>query len=557
MDIEARSAGDPWTQLASTRLAARKPGESPSTHQAQLSEDIRHLERVLLQAKELYNSDSPISSLPDEILTDIFSRMRDDAAEKALVADEQLPSPTWDESATICRRFRRIITQCPSLHTRLSTATHSATYIGHALARSESMPIELDILQPSRNAEEAGCLYDLLRQHGPQVDVLSLKFTENCVPLICSWLQSLSHMEKLSLEPIAYVQGDEVTFVGDEGLDIRLGPRFQPVRLSTLILSQVNFVVAHYNNLCSNLTTLSLKNLTVADGPRSQYLDILRVLRSANCLVTLAIHYVDLYQSSSTPIPLPGRLQDLEYFVEDQDHLDLLSRIVPAASVHLKLAQEDTSWQHADFCQIPSVKWMAAVGPPVHASLQIMKRKQPSFGDLRAQLDLWGACNDAKRQACLPDLSLRRSLDTDTNVDNLLLNHQNLDYSHLQTLEIRAIMRYDLFPHLSTGLDEMKLPSLRTLIVNYAPAQPENQHDRGKIYYLYVFLRGHFNRTGPLETLIASEYIATALQELGSTPQPPRAGQEGYADLIAYNNDSMPPLSFTDLVLNVSIIASD
>ncbi|KZV68584.1 hypothetical protein PENSPDRAFT_754029 [Peniophora sp. CONT] len=210
---------------------------------------MRHLERALQQAKELYNSDSPICSLPDELLLDIFTRVRDAAAAQALDSDISLPTPSWNESATICRRFRRIIIESPSLHTRLSTATHPAAYIGHALARSDSMPIELDVLKPCRDAEEVGRLYELLQQHGHRVNVLSLKVTEYCVPMISSWLQHLSSMGTLSLYQIKYrdeeMGWERSVLVDDITLD---SGAFHPVRLSTLILSHINFVVTDYTS---------------------------------------------------------------------------------------------------------------------------------------------------------------------------------------------------------------------------------------------------------------------------------------------------------------------
>ncbi|KZV68577.1 hypothetical protein PENSPDRAFT_754021 [Peniophora sp. CONT] len=454
MDSDTRN---PWTELARIRLTARKPDESSTTHQARIAEDMRRLERALLHAKELYNSDSPISSLPDELLLDIFTRVRNAAAEQALDADEPPRAPSWDKSVALCRRFRRIVIESPSLHTRLSTATHSAAYIGHALARSEAIPIELDILQPFRS--EA----------------------------------------------------------------------FHPIRLSTLILSHVNFAVTDYALVYSNLTVLSLRGVTVTTSPSSKYMDIVGLLEI-----------------------LPEHLRDLEYAIGTERDVHLLSSIVPSASVHLKLSEQYTSHSYQE-CQLAAASWMTAVGPPVRGSLHIWEQEHMLFGlgFLNARLDL-----GEDGQARLPNVSFRNEINSPEDIRHLLLQSHGIDYSHLHTLELRAIMHHDLLGCMSRGLGKLQLPCLRALIIDYMLTQPENEHDRSKIYYLYAFLRDHFDQTGPLDTLITNEYLATALEELGSTPQPPRAGQSGYDAWIVYDSESMPPLSLNELVSNVSIIAA-
>ncbi|KZV68585.1 hypothetical protein PENSPDRAFT_754030 [Peniophora sp. CONT] len=252
------------------------------------------------------------------------------------------------------------------------------------------------------------------------------------------------------------------------------------------------------------------------------------------------------------PIPLPRHLRVLEYGFEHGYGIGLLSRIVPSSSVHLKLS--DDAGHLTDRCRLSLKNWTIAVGRPVRASLQVGDREDLGPDTFQTRLDLWETCEEGNEEVRPPNISFRSKLEP--NKDDRLLLDKDLDYSHLHTLELRATISYDLFFALSEQLDDLRLPRLRTLIIREdVPSQPENEHDHCRIYYIHDILRYRFDQDGPLDTLLTSEYIVAALNELGSAPQPPHAGQAGHRALIAYDSDSMPPLSLKDLVSNVSIIA--
>ncbi|KAI0043286.1 hypothetical protein FA95DRAFT_1630867 [Auriscalpium vulgare] len=101
------------------------------------------------QIAALRNSCLPVSRLPVEIITHIFAYRSD-------LDDCNRPVPlnrSWIAATHVCRRWRRIALECPSLWTAV-TDQYGVSWLEAMIARSGTMPISVFVLPGSCTREE-------------------------------------------------------------------------------------------------------------------------------------------------------------------------------------------------------------------------------------------------------------------------------------------------------------------------------------------------------------------------------------------------------------------
>ncbi|KZV69095.1 hypothetical protein PENSPDRAFT_652677 [Peniophora sp. CONT] len=149
---------EPWSELAQARLFARPTGVTNSEHKLYLDNEVRHLELVLAQARELRNAETPLLSLPQELLLQIMIFRRDaalsDAQRQSQVIWEELkhecmrckPGPRylWITTARVCRRLRDVA-RSPVFSSEVSDFTLPPALIEDVLRRSASAPLNISL----------------------------------------------------------------------------------------------------------------------------------------------------------------------------------------------------------------------------------------------------------------------------------------------------------------------------------------------------------------------------------------------------------------------------
>jgi hypothetical protein len=126
---------DPWALLADVRLAPRAPSDPKHTFSRRILSEIQSIERVLQQAKELFNDNIPITSaLPSEILAEIFCHVRDGS-------EYNMDKPSWISVSYVCRRWRTVALFSPEVWTRLDSNTLPYTVWNSVLSRTGVMPL--------------------------------------------------------------------------------------------------------------------------------------------------------------------------------------------------------------------------------------------------------------------------------------------------------------------------------------------------------------------------------------------------------------------------------
>ena len=97
--------------------------------QAEVSQTLRHL----LALYSLLNADAPISRLPPEVLSLVF----------LWTASLSSPKTSWIRITHVCRQWRDVALQCPTLWTNI-TPQHPDTFVSMCLQRSAAASLQLD-----------------------------------------------------------------------------------------------------------------------------------------------------------------------------------------------------------------------------------------------------------------------------------------------------------------------------------------------------------------------------------------------------------------------------
>ncbi|KAI0059580.1 hypothetical protein BV25DRAFT_1054039 [Artomyces pyxidatus] len=197
--------------IASAVSSARTPDD--------MDKDIEQLENVLRALKKHRNTLSPISRLPPEILSRIFSHL----------AAPSLNTPwMWQTVSHVCRRWREVAVFSPLLWTSIDF--RSAAWTMEFLQRSQYAPLAVhtgDLLHRDINSVQ-WALHEM-----PRIRELSLSGnTDTLERLEDHLLEESPLLETLSLSATSHGRGFDDCYIVPDGLLAGYAPRLRKLSLS-------------------------------------------------------------------------------------------------------------------------------------------------------------------------------------------------------------------------------------------------------------------------------------------------------------------------------------
>ncbi|KZV68591.1 hypothetical protein PENSPDRAFT_754035 [Peniophora sp. CONT] len=486
---------NPWQQLARTRLAKRQAQESPETYRARMKRDAYYLRRALALASELHNDEAPILSLPDELIVEIFLYVRDAGPSVESEFNLKALPPSWFESVTVCRRFRRIVVNSASLHTRLSTLTHSADNIERGLSLSKNLPVTLEVHRPSQR----GRLYRLIRLHGGRIRKIYLRCSAECSKALPAWVSRLRHVRSIHI-----LMGVPPEWTVDFPEMRRVSPC-----LSTLHISGADIPDSD-GFLFRNVTELHLIDVGLEGLP---------FLQGVHKLEKLVLTNITMYRTQVgewSTMELPGSLRLLEYTGATSRHFRLLDLLSPSPAVRLKLVcTAPPNEQLYGRCKAILATWLNGALVPEAAAIRVHSNTIV----LDVRMDLWRCVDDVDANRD-PDVQYHFYVDYHPFTRHLLPYAEHCQKLLAFTLETDMESHCTLFGDWTHAeLNRFEMPHLRHLTIRLPRSSSDWDEDMcDNMFLLYRWLHArHGLHQGPLETLDIPAHAATILDEIPFT----------------------------------------
>ncbi|VDB83441.1 unnamed protein product [Peniophora sp. CBMAI 1063] len=501
-------------QLEHTRLVPTGLDSTRDAYQGQMEE-----RKGKSRAGELHNAPTLLLSLPDELILDIAFYVRD-ATFGSAAQPQHYP---WDVSMTVCRRLRNIITSSLSLHTRLSNVAHSTDYLERSLARSNPLPMDLFILDPSQYEGDGMHRWmNILQSHGRRIRVLSCRIVNRDGNGIASWLPHLSHLRSFSF----HYDVDKATR--------RVTRLARTMELSALLVALTAGGVPKVDHLASlamdgllppcgiethttyqKIMVLSLSNIYFDINDLESFKAI---SLAASGLEKLAIRRVNLKifaNESSLPVldassfRLPTTLRVLEYSGSKRAEFFLLQRIIPLDSARLVLTWHDPTKKSALCIRTVLWHWMGPEHLAKEAALRVTNKVAGDRLQYATRLRLWSTCKkkDADR---LPDIEYNGRIHKTDPFEDMMAGPS---YESLRRLSLCVDeTSYSLLQNWKYGLDSWT-PSLRHLSILLHPvSEPRLSNE---VFYFCEWLRHRRAVTRrALHALTISREMVNALDRL-------------------------------------------
>ncbi|KZV63775.1 hypothetical protein PENSPDRAFT_757707 [Peniophora sp. CONT] len=453
--MESDNTGNLWDQFARTMLTARQENETLSGHRSRLEGNIEYLERTLIFAKELRNTSAPILTLPDEVLLQICTALRDSYNPKVMnTSGDYLLGPAWTICSTICRRFRRVAHNSPTLYTRLDARILPWMLMEQGMTLSRSLDLNVDIPDLQRSYEANAVLF-ALKQHGHRIsdfffETSDSSYTSRMMPRI---LDRIPNVKALA------ISWAERTTTHGPALLIDFGSAPPPF-LSQLTRLSLSYIAIRFSlSVMANLTEVRLERVLLnGGGPRSCLETYLGCMTGLQKLV-----FEDVIMRppfALTSVDLPNSLRYLEYITPMS--FDILRRLTPSPSVRVKLVQTTTpadSRSEDNELALSQIldSWLGTEGRTATVSLAI----RYTTSALEARVGYWNAF-DSRAKGLAPDFELVRYIDEDFNIDHLFLGSI---YDHVTEISFDVDWDYPLFRSESGWLHSVgPLLKLRTLL---------------------------------------------------------------------------------------------
>lgn len=297
---------DPWSELAQARLFTRPTGVTSREHKLYLDNEVRHLELVLAQARELRNSETPLLSLPEELLLQILVFRRVAALSDAQGADQVpdwekirrecircKPGPRylWISTANVCR-WLRDVARSPIFSSEVSDFTLPPAVIENVLKRSASAPLDISLSHAySSSRRSAFKVLQFIERNRSRVQSLTLIHPHHDDDLALQLIGNLGlfqNLQHLSID--IYIGPNTRSFIIPVDSQAQtVADWTPPSSLTSLRLERTAFPwnCAIYDNLVQ--LTLSVIRL-----PLDDMLDLFKRMFSKAVLERLVFHHVDL-----------------------------------------------------------------------------------------------------------------------------------------------------------------------------------------------------------------------------------------------------------------------
>ncbi|VDC01766.1 unnamed protein product [Peniophora sp. CBMAI 1063] len=528
---------NPQVQLGNTRLMPTDRGDTRSASQGRL-EDIEQLGRRLQRAVGLDDAhSSPLLSLPDELIVKIIRRVRESNVIIERSTQSRLSRPVpWNVTVTVCRRLRQIVAGSPSLHTHLSNVLHSTYYLDLSIVRSDPLPLNLYISEPSQYGmdEMRQWTNGVLKVHGHRIESITFQTSRSNLSGVPDWLNHTPCLRSLSLH---YDVDHNSSGTINATAESILSAIFAALTTST------KPKVEHVASLCingplppygvsagvvyHNLTDLSLRNVIfsfISDPGLSIILSLTTRLERLTlhnvCPVDISMNPSFMLVSPHPPLALPSTLRVLDYSGSKHPEFVLLEAFIPNTSTRLIITCTDEMRRSVVRIRRVLELWMGPGRLTKAATLHITNNgvnNHVSYAQVK--LSLWSACDED--MTCPPDIEY--------NFDRMEIGGNSLmflpdmmngpSYEGLQRLHAKVDdTTYSLLQSWRVG-HHLQTPHLRDL--SLLPNLASEPHFSLDVWFFRRWLHSRYATGNLLHTLTISSEMADALDGLGeSRPQP-------------------------------------
>ncbi|VDB87416.1 unnamed protein product [Peniophora sp. CBMAI 1063] len=443
-----------WDSAVSTKLTVRQTHETLHEHRVRLDDDIEHLERALAVAKELRNCSAPILTLPDEIILEIFSTLRDLFFPVTQQRPNKSASGSWLVVSAVCHRFRRIATTSPGLYSRISTRILPGKRVLAMMKASRPLDLDLDVGLP-RDSEDVDMIRKYLLTHGPRVRTFSMQINNEWARSMTAWIRSIPRVTTLLMS-----NKTEEGYPSGAGSIVTFGPSITQLMPRLTCLHVDGVYLDFTSHIFLNLTELSLSHVKILNALVSiDASDLHTLLGRMKRLEKLALSSIRVGTSIDADIPLPASLRYLEYTTPSS--LLVFSRFIPSPVVHVRVVQTGTPTYAKSSSNLKhSLKilasWLGSNSPATVVALTIRYNTVAA----EACVAYWRNSSDHAAGA-EPDFKLVRYVDENFGMSKLLLGHL---YDRVTHIYIDADWDYPLLDGKRQWLHELgPLPNLRSL----------------------------------------------------------------------------------------------
>ena len=146
--------------------------------QEAIDAEIKSLEESILTLKQRRNALAPISSLPIEVISTIFSILRVPVAQSPLTLTALSENPgnlPWFRISHVCHHWREIALDQPLFWSHLRLTNFSSAGVGEMLARAKMVPIYLEAMVPNHwNGAQFSAFQKEIRMHASHISHLDI-----------------------------------------------------------------------------------------------------------------------------------------------------------------------------------------------------------------------------------------------------------------------------------------------------------------------------------------------------------------------------------------------
>jgi hypothetical protein len=138
--------------------------------------DIKSLEESIRALRHRRNALAPVSSLPIEVTTAIFSFLRVPVASSLLPLGEKPDHLAWLRVAHVCHHWREIALNQPLFWSHVDFTTFSLAGAAEILARAKTAPLYLEARVPTSHWDDSrfSAFQNELHAHAPQICHLAI-----------------------------------------------------------------------------------------------------------------------------------------------------------------------------------------------------------------------------------------------------------------------------------------------------------------------------------------------------------------------------------------------
>lgn len=412
---------------------------------------IDKAQRTLLELKHAHNRQVPIFQLPVEILAEICLYARDAwpymAPARTLYSEFLFHRSSWMHIGEVCRRFRDIVEEHPTLWTRLSDDAaptwgyFAMVALGYVSFSGKSISLSL---RPG--VREQKVLKDLflrlecpvreLRLHG----AIPHQNVAETLKIILS-NRNLESLRALHLD--LAVSNDMRLLITIERGSFR----------SLNELSMVGIVVNFDSTIYDGLERLTLSALAITQRQDAERLQVL--LTRMNGLKYLKLDRPKIAPDAVLPFTLPPNLRTFEFTTTSA--FDFLQSVSPSRQVSLSIQRSAPPRDNTDERVWSTIfsRWLGSDLRPTAASIRISYNTVA----LDAEFRFWRLLSSALSQS-RPDVTVKRYIDETYTLSELLHEVCLADITNLE-VDIESVLREDFTEGLRDLTDAM--PNLHTL----------------------------------------------------------------------------------------------